>query len=83
MSRRRRAPKPRITDIDVRPPKLLTSEDIERHQAEFFARGGVVQKPDYRRDFLRKFSDKQQGIRRAWVDTPPDLRGNVKVSKKP
>lgn len=74
---RHREPKPRITDADARPAKTLTSEDIERHQAEFFARGGQIQTPDFRRDALRKLANRQ-GIRRAWVKTPPDLKPNLK-----
>lgn len=75
MSRRIR---PRITDADIRPAKTLESKDIAGDIERFLAAGGAIERPAFRRDFLRKFNNKQQGIRRAWVITPPDLKPNLK-----
>lgn len=70
--------KPRITDADDTPKRLLDAQDIEADVRRFLESGGQIQKPEFRRDFLRKFNNKQQGIRRAWVITPPDLKLNLK-----
>lgn len=73
---RRREPKPRITDADTSPPKVLDAESIAADVERFLSAGGAIERPAFRRDFLRKFNNKQQGIRRAWVTTPPDLKPN-------
>lgn len=65
---------PRITDADPTPPRLLDTHDIENDVQRFLESGGQIQKPEFRRDFLRTFKSKRQGVRRAWVTTPPDLR---------
>lgn len=72
MSRRIR---PRITDADIRPAKTLESKDIAGDIERFLAAGGAIERPAFRRDFLRKFNS-TQSIRRAWVNTPPDLKPN-------
>lgn len=73
---RRREPKPRITDADTSPPQALDADAIAADVERFLANGGAIERPAFRRDFLRKFSSTQQGIRRAWVKTPPDLLPN-------
>lgn len=73
---RRREPKPRITDADTSPPPALDADAIAADVERFLASGGAIERPAFRRDFLRKFNNKQQGIRRAWVKTPPDLKIN-------
>lgn len=75
---RHREPKPRITDADASPPKVLDAESIAADVERFLSAGGAIERPAFRRDFLRKFNNKQQGIRRAWVITPPDLKPNLK-----
>lgn len=75
---RRRSPKPRITDADTRPAPAITADQLASDVEQFLAAGGQIEKPAFRRDFLRKFANRQQGIRRAWVVTPPDLKTNLR-----
>ena len=70
--------KPRITDADASPLKVLDAESIAADVERFLAGGGAIERPAFRRDYLRSFNNKQQGIRRAWVTTPPDLKPNLR-----
>lgn len=75
---RRREPKPRITDADTSAPKLLDAESIAADVERFLSAGGAIERPAFRRDFLKKFSSGQQGLRRTWATVPPDLRFHIK-----
>ncbi len=42
--------KPRITDADVKPPRLIDSTDIAGDVERFLAAGGRIDRPEFRQD---------------------------------
>lgn len=67
--------KPRITDADAKPRRLIDSDDIARDVDRFLKNGGRIQRPDFRRDELEQSGmDRDPTTRRRWKKTPPDLK---------
>lgn len=62
----------RITDAGIKPPRLIDSKDISADVEKFLASGGVIEKPEFRRDRL----EQGRGTFRRWSihATPPDVR---------
>lgn len=69
-------PKARITDVDVKPPRLIDSTDIAGDVERFLAAGGVIDRPAFRRDRCEATIDNRYRMSRRWQinSTPPDLR---------
>jgi hypothetical protein len=67
--------KARITDVDVKPPRLIDSTDIAGDVERFLAAGGVIDRPAFRRDRceIGQESDNAR-TRRRWQITPPELK---------
>ncbi len=68
--------KPRITDVDVRKPSLITAEEIARDVEKFLAKGGQIETPEFRRDRLQVTPGRENATRRRWQihSAPPDLK---------
>lgn len=73
MSTKNRA---RITDVDVKPPRLIDSTDIAADVERFLAAGGLIDRPAFRQDRLEKAPYETGLTRRRWQinATPPELR---------
>jgi len=70
-------PKARITDVDVKPPRLIDSTDIAGDVERFLAAGGVIDRPAFRRDRCEIGPESDNArTRRRWQinQTPPDLK---------
>lgn len=74
-------PKARITDADTKPPRLIDSADIAGDVERFLAAGGVIERPEFRRDRCEVGGNWDASTRRRWSlkHTPPDL---VEVKKR-
>lgn len=71
---RRRA---RITDADVKPPRLIDSTDIAGDVERFLAAGGRIDRPAFRQDRCEVSGARDEATtRRRWQihATPPELR---------
>jgi hypothetical protein len=67
--------RPRITDVDVKPPRPIDATDIAADTERFLAAGGQIQKPAFRRDECERANGPQEPrTRRRWKKTPPDLK---------
>ncbi len=69
--------KPRITDVDVKPPRLIDSTDIAGDIERFLSTGGVIDRPAFRRDRceIGPESDNARTRRRWKINrTPPELK---------
>jgi hypothetical protein len=70
-------PKTRITDIDVKPPRLIDSTDIAGDVERFLAAGGKIDRPEFRRDRCEVGEPRDNSTtRRRWQinQMPPELR---------
>lgn len=69
-------PKPRITDIDTKPPRLIDSTDIAADVARFLAAGGLIDRPAFRQDRCEVSAGDSERTRRRWQinQMPPELR---------
>lgn len=66
--------RPRITDIDVKPPRLIDSADIAGDVERFLAAGGAIERPAFRRDFCEPGGKGQENRdNRRWVTPPPGI----------
>jgi hypothetical protein len=69
--------KARITDADVKPPRLIDSNDIAGDVERFLAAGGVIDRPAFRRDRCEIGPESDNArTRRRWQinQTPPDIK---------
>lgn len=75
--------RPRITDADAKPPRLIDSADIAADVEKFLAAGGLIDRPAFRRDFCQPCQNSEDTrTRRRWVTTPPELRESAKRGGK-
>lgn len=74
--------RPRITDVDNKPARIFSEDDITTHVAAFLAKGGVITQCVDRRDFLEPLAGKESRTRRKWKTLPPDLRESAQRGGK-
>jgi hypothetical protein len=69
-------PKARITDADIKPPRLIDSTDIAADVERFLAAGGLIDRPAFRRDRCEVSAGDSARTRRRWQinQMPPELR---------
>ena len=69
-------PKARITDADVKPPRLIDSTDIAGDVERFLAAGGRIDRPQFRQDRCEVSNGDSARTRRRWQinQMPPELR---------
>lgn len=69
-------PKARITDADIKPPRLIDSTDIAGDVERFLAAGGRIDRPAFRQDRCEVSAGDSARTRRRWQinQMPPELR---------
>lgn len=68
--------RPRITDADNKPPRLIDSADIAADVEKFLAAGGLIDRPAFRRDQCETTIDNRYRTVRRWqiAATPPEVK---------
>lgn len=69
-------PKARITDADIKPPRLIDSTDIAGDVERFLAAGGRIDRPAFRQDRVERQSTQKTRQRLRWKRDamPPELK---------
>jgi len=65
--------RPRITDVNGKPPRLIDSADIAADVERFLAAGGLIERPAFRRDYLMPIEGKKSQAPK-WRTPPPESR---------